>query len=130
MSCWGQIEPKEHNIRGTFKQISSGNFHACALEASGDLKCFGKNDSNECVTPKGPYVQVSCGLHQTCALRRNGSVECWGKNDVGQSNPPRKIVFKEISVGSKGHACGLSLEGNVVCWGDNSHGQAQTREGE
>jgi alpha-tubulin suppressor-like RCC1 family protein len=128
ISCWGSIEPKEHNEK--FTQISSGNFHACALKKSGDIKCFGKNDSKESEPPKGPFMQVSCGLHHSCAIRRNGYAECWGKNDLGQSHPPRTMSFKQISAGSKSHVCGLGLEkGNVLCWGSNSHGQGQSREG-
>ncbi|RMH00504.1 MAG: hypothetical protein D6705_00215 [Deltaproteobacteria bacterium] len=146
-------------------QIDLGEEFACALLASGDIRCWGKNDvgqlghgaANPYVgddeppasmpTVQGlgePAVQVTAGFDHACALLASGSVRCWGGNANGQLGYGHTMnVGKTISVDdgtlagdvdtglpdvAEIHAgyrftCARSSSGQVRCWGKNDVGQ-------
>jgi alpha-tubulin suppressor-like RCC1 family protein len=76
---------------------------------------------------------ISVGKKHICGVRNDGSAWCehFGKQVVtmnspssddysapgyGQTNPPSRSDFREISAGSR-HTCGLTTNSEVVCWG-------------
>jgi alpha-tubulin suppressor-like RCC1 family protein len=79
-------------------QVSIGSSSACAVTASGGVKCWGAGSSGQLggnstairSTPfdvaglAGAAVSVRVGAHHACALMVTGSVKCWGANDRGQ----------------------------------------------
>ena len=81
----------------TATAMSVGNFHTCALLASGSIECWGFNGfgglGNGTTTGSSTPVAVSGittaiaiaagGYDHTCALLTGGSVECWGDNWAG-----------------------------------------------
>ncbi len=83
--------------------VSSGNWHTCAVLASGALSCWGNNeygqlgdgteiDSSSPVMVSGldgssdelDVLSVSAGMDHTCAVLRSGALKCWGRNQYGQ----------------------------------------------
>lgn len=90
--------------------VGVGDYHGCAVTATGGVKCWGLNnvgqlgqgtasgpdacrfggDTEPCSTVAIPVrgVQdakaIAVGANHACALLRGGSVECWGDNDAGQ----------------------------------------------
>lgn len=74
------------------KAISAGVEHACAITASGALKCWGLNrygqlgdgTSEDRLVPTDVYglssgvIGVSAGESHTCAIMNTGAVKCWG----------------------------------------------------
>lgn len=86
-----------------FTHISAGGYHNCAVNSSGEIKCWGRNNSGQLgsgaisifeeipVTVSGLgglATKVSAGGTQgipgfTCAII-GGGVKCWGRNDYGQ----------------------------------------------
>ena len=115
VKCWGynrygQLGDKSNtesflpvDVEGLDKNIvaiAAGNWHTCALESSGKMKCWGWNgsgqigdgttdESNIPVAVKGlqsglTVKAIAAGKDFTCALMSNSKVECWGNNGSGQ----------------------------------------------
>ena len=79
--------------------VSAGDEHSCAVFASGELYCWGRqsdsrlgnvvNSSTGLPTPvqvNGAHLfdAVTAGQNSTCGLRRDGEVLCWGNRAEGQ----------------------------------------------
>lgn len=133
------------------KHLSSGWFHSCALSASGEISCWGKNYEGElgnsstvsraeAVTISGVHTKtevslIAAGGRTTCAATLDHLVYCWGKNDYGQLGDgtkkdhlfPIQIATAEnnvisLTVGAS-HACYLTENNQIWCWGANDHFQ-------
>jgi alpha-tubulin suppressor-like RCC1 family protein len=100
--------------------VAAGTGHTCAVEAGGDLHCWGSNSlgqignattsgsacgSNICrpsptrVTALLNLVaDVAVGGTHTCAVTKDGRLYCWGENTTGQ-----------LGTGSGGESCQPSL---------------------
>jgi alpha-tubulin suppressor-like RCC1 family protein len=78
-------------------QISSGEFHTCAVTTSGGAKCWGGNTYGQLgngtfahsATPievsglTSGVEQISAGGGFTCAVTTGGHTKCWGNNIAG-----------------------------------------------
>ncbi len=124
-------------------RVAAGYEHTCAVRSSGEVRCWGRNDSgqlgdgtthrrDESVTVLGisDAMGVAAGVVHTCALRRTGEVACWGRNESGKlGNGTTESSASPVSVGGisdaiqiaagTGHTCALRQSGRVVCWGFN-----------
>jgi len=89
-----QVKGLPHSIQA----ISAGFYHTCAAVGSGQVQCWGNNQSGQLgdgsiasrqtlpVVVKGVETTISgiaAGVDHTCALVDTG-VQCWGANDLGQ----------------------------------------------
>jgi alpha-tubulin suppressor-like RCC1 family protein len=82
----------------TFREVSSGSFHTCALTLSFNPYCWGKNIDgrvgngspservNGPTHTAGPFTfdRISSGATHTCALTSGSRLFCWGSNLEGQ----------------------------------------------
>ena len=91
-------------LAGTAVSVRVGGRHACALMATGGVKCWGANDrgqlgnndathTNSLVPvavvdagnqPIAGVAAIAAGENHACALTATGTVNCWGANDSGQ----------------------------------------------
>ncbi|RYZ34791.1 MAG: RTX toxin, partial [Myxococcaceae bacterium] len=80
-------------------QIATGTDHACALLATGSVRCWGYNGYGQLglgnTTPKyapseavdlngATAYQITAGGNHTCALLSTGAARCWGRGSNGQ----------------------------------------------
>ena len=88
--CWGQDHSGQVSEApdGEFEQLAVGDFHNCALDLSGEMSCWGRNDYGQATAPPGSFLAVSAGLDHTCALNTEHEVECWGNDALGQTLVP------------------------------------------
>ena len=128
--------------------VAVGFVHACAVTASGGVKCWGENQEGELgngSTTASPTPVDVVGLtagakavavgFYSCALTTGGGVKCWGGNAFGQlgngtnSSASTPVDVTGLATGVKAislgwvHACALTTAGGVKCWGRNEHGQ-------
>ena len=78
--------------------ISSGDFHSCAVLDTGGVKCWGENEDSQLgdgtttdrSTPvdvielSSDAIAVSAGSTFTCAVLDTGGVACWGNDAFGK----------------------------------------------
>lgn len=133
-----------NNVTG----ISAGARHTCALRATGEVSCWGDDESGQLgnsamartqmcpvgVTGLTDVVQIAAGGEHTCALQASGAVSCWGAGTVGQlgrgstegSAVPVAVAgtINAVAIDAGGgHTCAVRGSGEVVCWGSNRSGQ-------
>ncbi len=133
-----------------WKVVGGGSLHACAVDTTGDLYCWGWNgygqlgvgDTGNRSTPTpvmNPggmgWIYVDGGDQFTCGVDEDGAVYCWGNNNkyqVGQPDdsnfytiPQRIYIAKKFTMVATGYlfACGFDVDHRIWCWGDNAHGQ-------
>lgn len=137
----GAIAPTSTSERARIVQLSTLKDHACALDESGVLRCWGNNTSGEVgvghlggrvetptiVGGDARWKRVSAGLVDTCAIRTDGSLWCWGSGNgfrsldgtsEDQTSPVRigaESDWVEISVGN-GAVCGIHASGAARCF--------------
>ncbi len=163
--CWGmndhgQIGQNSYDYRykypvqvgtaTTWKQLSSGMWHSCALKTDGMLWCWGYGWYGQLgygsigdklkpakVNADTNWALVACGREHTCAKKKDGSLWCWGDNVTygqlgignvrGQKTKPVKVLtaitdWNALSLGQF-FSCGKRKSGAIYCWGSNGSGQ-------
>ncbi|MFO0626666.1 MAG: hypothetical protein U0325_13715 [Polyangiales bacterium] len=129
-------------------QVSAGGGHACAVHATGTVRCFGNNSVGQLggssTTTDVPgltgVTQVAAGLSHTCALLAGGTVRCWGLGAPPGSSPttdvPGLTDVVELSVETstaleqQKNLCARRRDGSIRCWGDNSANQLGVPSGQ
>lgn len=85
-------------LGGTALAIDAGRLHTCAVMASGEVKCWGRNDDGQLgnfLTTRSLYpdrmealsgaaLSVAAGDIQTCVLMATGTIRCAGRNAEGE----------------------------------------------
>ena len=165
VQCWGrndsgQLGDGTSISRGTgadvtgltsaVTAVAAGEAHACALTASGGVKCWGANQYgqlgdgtwNSRSTPgdvsglTNGVVGIAAGANHTCAVTSGGGgVKCWGANyngQLGDGTTTSKLTpvdvtgltngIVAVSAGSY-HSCAVTTGGGVKCWGNNDYGE-------
>lgn len=157
--CWGRNDQGQLGIGGTLEQtrtplpvigdlqyaaISAGQFHSCAVDMSGKLWCWGKNEGGmlglgssqaafrePALLQGSNYESVSVNWLHSCAVTTNGTLSCWGRGVEGQlgggddknRDRPTQVVgrWRSINAGQF-HSCAFNDSG-LSCWGANNTGQ-------
>ncbi len=127
--------------------VDAGTYHACALLATGRIKCWGRNTHGELgdrttknrrlpVFVRGIVhaTRVAAGEYHTCAVLVGGAARCWGSNlsgeigdgTVRERHVPTAVVglvhgITWISAGRQS-TCAVQ-RGVAKCWGRNQYGQ-------
>ncbi len=131
--CWGLNDLGQATPPGgTFKVVSAGSFHTCAIRLDDTVVCWGRNDELESTPPLGTFAAVSAGGGHTCGIRTNGTLVCWGRNATSISYLPPGGTFGVVSEGDSNgspYACAISAAQTLACWGYNAYGRASPPAG-
>ena len=156
--CWGDDQYGQLGDNGALGQnqpptqvagvanltaIAASYLHACALDASNGLWCWGSNGAGElglgtssstesAMQVAGAWTQVAADGESTCGIT-GGQVECWGYNpsaglgDGTQSSSDVPIATVPVVAASKlsmhaGEICAVTSAG-ISCWGPDDVGQ-------
>jgi Regulator of chromosome condensation (RCC1) repeat len=135
---------------GGITQAAMGPTHACAVQASGALYCWGSNfdgvlgngNTTESSVPVPANIsnvaQVAVTDLSTCARLNDGTVWCWGASQYGQLgngtaefiNPnPTKVssLLPSAAISAADDTiCSLSTTQQLQCWGHGALGQFAT----
>ena len=122
---------------GTFRAITAGGGHTCALTSAGGVTCWGYGGGalGDITGLASGVIAIAAGADFTCALTSTGRVQCWGSNRLGElgdgtttgSRTPVDVAgltggVRAIAAGDHS-ACALTSAGGVKCWGVNEYGQ-------
>jgi alpha-tubulin suppressor-like RCC1 family protein len=130
--------------------VALGFDHTCGVYASGDAKCWGRNNvvqlgtgivspPPQFETPTDVYqmssaLAIASGSAHSCVVLVTGQVQCWGNNNFRQTgydqpaNPnfpatvPGITTALNVSAGFE-HTCAVLTGGTVQCWGRGDEGQ-------
>lgn len=128
-------------------KVTTGWNHACSVEASGTIKCWGggangqlgtgaTSDSAFASSVSGltTMVDVSSGMFYSCGLRNDQKAFCWGQGSSGKlgngsgSNQTLPVAaqgatsFTSIKSGTD-TTCGVDVsDGKLKCWGYGYYG--------
>ncbi len=108
---------------GSYKSVSAGVHHTCAVKADDSIACWGCNEFGQAsATLAGSYKSLSAGSYHTCALKADDSIACWGSNAYGQAPVAPTGSYKSVSAGDS-HTCAVKADDSITCWGNNAAGQ-------
>jgi alpha-tubulin suppressor-like RCC1 family protein len=133
---------------GTYRAVSAGQGHTCAIDTSGALWCWGRNvlcelglggcDPEQFRSPQrvgiaNDWTHIEAGQGHTCGIRSPNALFCWGDNNAGQvgratgaiyASPVRVDTAEWVTVSvNTFHSCGIQTDGSLWCWGRNQEGQ-------
>jgi len=130
----------------TFRAVTAGVHHTCALDPAGAAFCWGfQLGTREKVHPHpqfSPEVtampggrtfrQIGAGGRHTCGLTGAGVAYCWGIDAIGAGPAPQESDVP-VPVGGQHRfrsvyssartSCGLVDDGTAYCWGSNTDGE-------
>jgi alpha-tubulin suppressor-like RCC1 family protein len=148
--------PTPQRVTGglTFRDITVGAMHACAISAAGRVYCWGLqaatgagggSASGQTPVPQPTaisgartYESISAGALHTCAVTATGAAYCWGANESGElgNGTSGANAFSLVPVPVSGgltfravsagwkSTCGVTLTNEAYCWGTNEHLQS------
>ncbi|MCB9689515.1 MAG: hypothetical protein H6735_31045 [Alphaproteobacteria bacterium] len=98
--------------------------HACQIDTSDELTCWGRNSYNQLSLSGGQYQIAGIGFGHTCAIDLTGNIRCVGLDTQNQvSGAPISGTWATLDAG-EGHTCAISTTGTLQCWGLNDWGQS------
>jgi alpha-tubulin suppressor-like RCC1 family protein len=131
----------------SFRTISAGGMHTCALTQTGAAYCWGEGSQGQLGNGTGAsslvpsavvggltFTSISAGAQHTCGIDTTANLYCWGDNDSAQLGTglvsdfisvPTVVSggggYAAISAGTT-HNCAIA-GGAVRCWGFSGSGE-------
>ncbi len=125
------------NRKEAFKRFCAGSSHACYINRSNSLYCWGNNERGqlgigerifetqpEVVGEPGTWETVSCRDSRTCGITKNGNLYCWGHADDqtgSYKDKPMQIgekhAWKDVTA-QDNYVCGIKKDSSIWCLRD------------
>jgi hypothetical protein len=148
--CWsslgGAVTILPTTAGATFRGITAGGLHGCAIGADSVARCWGRNiegqlgdgTSSGTTTPQvvlqgdrptatEKFVTVSASGNRTCGVTTSDRGFCWGQNLPRYPlRTPGFEFWRDLRPGWA-HTCGFAKDDDgLYCWGENEAGQTGT----
>ena len=102
--------------------IGAGDGVSCAIDAGGELSCWGRTEMGLTNPPAGVFTSIGTGVGSVlCAIREDQRGLCWGGGAEGATTPPTDVLFRQLVGGSQA-SCGIDTDGAIHCFGSDSYG--------
>src|SRR4029079_7506975 len=95
----------------TFRSITAGSDHACAITFDNVAYCWGNNDWRQlgtgtsatasapvAVAGRNAVASIAGGAVSTCGVALTGAAYCWGANSIGQTGDGKQINYGNVFV--------------------------------
>ncbi|GAB4567129.1 MAG: hypothetical protein Tsb0020_19450 [Haliangiales bacterium] len=121
--------------------IGSTAEHSCVVTVSGEVWCWGRNDSGQLgdggVEPRatpapivydregaafGDATDMCVAEHRSCARKSDDTLWCWGGGETSPVKVAENVAPHSVSCAST-HVCYVDTGTKVRCFGDNQFGQ-------
>lgn len=136
---------------GATPMVAVGTNHACAITATGLVKCWGLNGNYQLgdgiswnygisTTMATGAKQIGISSTATCAAMADLTMKCWGTDAYGHfglggastATTPTTIAgvtgLTKVALGLA-HGCGIFSGGSVKCWGQDSRSAGAIGDG-
>jgi alpha-tubulin suppressor-like RCC1 family protein len=143
--AWDPPGPVGSRPYPEFRDLATGQFHACGVTTAGTILCWGWGlygqlgtaaKTSRCTTGEacadapapvdasGSFSRVTAGAGHTCALGSNGRAFCWGSNTRGQlgTGSTREKAGVPVAVAGGLTFTGLAAGSYFTC-GINANGE-------
>ena len=140
IQCWGfsgqqqtAVTASTSGYNGSYRAIAAGAGHACAVNAMGDIACWGLNNYNQATAPLDAgrsWATVAAGFVHTCGIDSSGALACWGGNSFGCTEVPElqaPLTWAAVTAGQE-HTCGIDGAGSLRCWGNEADNRTAVPE--
>mgnify|MGYP001453828355 CR=1 FL=1 len=97
------------------RSVTAGDHHSCAMDAAGDVKCWGA----------GSYGQLGNGDKLSVGSKPGEMGVALDAVDLGVDGDGNAFEATEVAAG-RFHSCAMGAAGGVKCWGRGSAGQLGT----
>jgi alpha-tubulin suppressor-like RCC1 family protein len=119
-------------------EVSVGQFHACALSATGKVLCWGLNGTGQLGSPlvsesaqplevaglPASMAGIAAGFSQSCAFTAGGELRFWGDGGfLPTTINGLSSGVVAVAASNNAHQCVVMSNGGVKCWGQNQSGQ-------
>ncbi len=144
------LPPYQTGTGFTWKQVSAGGWHVCAIRSDDTAWCWGNNDGGRignavtggyawvptAVSGGHTWKKIAAGIAHTCGIRSDDTAWCWGgdaEGDLGNgtgsgdSNVPVAVQTGGVQTWldiDTGHdtTCGVKTDNTGWCWGYGGEG--------
>jgi alpha-tubulin suppressor-like RCC1 family protein len=122
--CTNLLVPTAVSGGGTWKLVSAGGNHTCAVKSDDTLWCWGGNNLGglgdgtqgyfdnkvvpTAVSGGGTWKAVAAGSFHTCAIKSNNTLWCWGENQEAELGDTTTII-RSIPTASAGGGTSWSV---------------------
>ncbi len=114
----------------SFKTLSVGGLHACAIDIADDLYCWGFNNFGQLGNSTSATPGCTAGALNAVPWTLNNQAICDASLKVTSavglpvpvSKPAGVTSWKAIAAGYR-HSCAIGNDNRTYCWGENQKGQ-------
>ncbi len=111
------------NVKAQYATFALGRVHGCAIDAAGDVRCFGNNTFGQAppLPLTGPWRHVAVTDRCSCGLLNSGALRCWGATRSPGCPASYPGTYRHFAMSPLGFLMLLRADLSVDCVGNELH---------